>query len=87
VNQLRIGEIVLQVENAERRVHRRRAVARGSPRPAFIAEGKSNREIAAHFLATEDAIKNHVSSILSKLDANDRTHAVMIALKRGIIPL
>jgi DNA-binding NarL/FixJ family response regulator len=53
----------------------------------LIAEGKANREIAAHLLATEDAIKNHVRSILSKLDASDRTHTVVIALKRGIIPL
>ena len=53
----------------------------------LIAEGKSNSEIAAHLLTTEDAIKNHVKSILSKLGANDRTHAVVIALKRGIIEL
>jgi DNA-binding NarL/FixJ family response regulator len=53
----------------------------------LIAEGKSNREIAAHVLATEDSIKNHVKNILSKLGANDRTHAVVIALKRGIIEL
>jgi DNA-binding NarL/FixJ family response regulator len=53
----------------------------------LIAEGKSNREIAARLLTTEDASKNHVKSILSKLDANDRTHAVVIALKRGIIEL
>jgi two-component system, NarL family, response regulator len=53
----------------------------------LIAEGTSNREIAAHLLTTEDSIKNHVKNILSKLGANDRTHAVMVALKRGIIEL
>ena len=53
----------------------------------LIAEGKSNSEIAAHLLTTEGAIKNHVKSILSKLGANDRTHAVVIAVKRGIIEL
>ena len=53
----------------------------------LIAEGKSNREIAAHLLTTEDSIKNHVKNILSKLGANDRTHAVVVALKRGIIEL
>jgi DNA-binding NarL/FixJ family response regulator len=53
----------------------------------LIAEGNSNREIAAHLLTTEDSIKNHVKNILSKLGANDRTHAVMVALKRGIIEL
>jgi DNA-binding NarL/FixJ family response regulator len=53
----------------------------------LIAEGKSNREIAAHLSTTEDSIKNHVKNILSKLGANDRTHAVVVALKRGIIEL
>jgi DNA-binding NarL/FixJ family response regulator len=53
----------------------------------LIAEGKSNREIAAHLLTTEDSIKSHVKNILSKLGASDRTHAVVIALKRGIIEL
>ena len=53
----------------------------------LIAEGKSNREIAAHLLTTEDSIKGHVKNILSKLGANDRTNAVVIALKRGIIEL
>jgi DNA-binding NarL/FixJ family response regulator len=36
---------------------------------------------------TEDAVKGQVRSILSKLNANDRTHAAMIGLKRGIIEL
>jgi DNA-binding NarL/FixJ family response regulator len=53
----------------------------------LIAEGKSNREIAAHLLTTEDSIKNHVKNTLSKLGASDRTHAVVIAVKRGIIEL
>ena len=53
----------------------------------LIAEGESNRQIAAHLLTTEDAIKNHVRSIRSKLNANDRTHAAMLALRRGIIEL
>jgi DNA-binding NarL/FixJ family response regulator len=53
----------------------------------LIAEGRSNREIAAHLLTTEDSIKNHVKNILSKLGAHDRTHAVVMALKRGIIEL
>ena len=52
---------------------------------ALIAEGKSNKEIAAQLAVTEDAVKGQVRNILSKLDANDRTHAAMIGLKRGII--
>ena len=53
----------------------------------LIAERKSNREIAAHLLTTEDAIKNHVKASFRQLDANDRTHAVVIALKRGVSEL
>jgi len=53
----------------------------------LIAEGKSNKEIARDLAVTEDAVKGQVRNILSKLDANDRTHAAMIGLKRGIIQL
>jgi len=53
----------------------------------LIAEGNSNKEIAALLSVTEDAIKGQVRNILSKLGANDRTHAVTIGLKRGIIEL
>jgi len=51
----------------------------------LIAEGNSNKEIAARLSATEDSVKGHVSNILSKLGANDRTQAAMIGVKRGII--
>jgi DNA-binding NarL/FixJ family response regulator len=53
----------------------------------LIADGNSNKEIAAKLSATEDTIKGQVRSILSKLNANDRTHAAMIGVKRGIIEL
>ena len=53
----------------------------------LIAEGNSNKEIAALLSVTEDAVKGQVRNILSKLGANDRTHAVTIGLKRGIIEL
>jgi DNA-binding NarL/FixJ family response regulator len=53
----------------------------------LIAEGNSNKEIAALLSVTEDSVKGHVRNILSKLNANDRTHAAMIGLKRGIIEL
>ena len=53
----------------------------------LIAEGMTNKEIAAQFSVTEDAVKGQVRNILSKLGANDRTHAAMIGLKRGIIEL
>ena len=50
-----------------------------------VAAGNSNRKAAAQLYVTEETVKAHMKSILSKLGANDRTHAVMIALKRGII--
>ena len=53
----------------------------------LIAEGNSNKEIAARLSVTEDSVKGHVRNILSKLGANDPTHAAMIGLKRGIIEL
>jgi len=51
----------------------------------LIAEGNSNKEIAALLSVTEDSVKGQVRNILSKLGANDRTHAVTIGIKRGII--
>ena len=53
----------------------------------LIADGNSNKEIAALLSVTEDSVKGHVRNILSKLGANDRTHATTIGLKRGIIEL
>jgi DNA-binding NarL/FixJ family response regulator len=50
-----------------------------------VAAGKSNKLIAAELAISESTIKAHMKSILPKLDASSRTHAVMIALKRGIL--
>ena len=52
-----------------------------------VAAGKSNKLIAAELLISEGTVKTHMKSILPKLDASDRTHAVMIALRRGILDL
>ena len=51
----------------------------------LIAAGQANKQIAARLSITEDTVKGRVKSILSKLGANDRTHAAMIGVKRGII--
>ena len=51
----------------------------------LIAAGNANKEIAARLSITEETVKGRVKNILSKLDANDRTHAAMIGVKRGII--
>ncbi len=53
----------------------------------LIASGNANKVIAGQLSITEDTVKSHVTNILSKLCANDRTHAVTIGLKRGIIQL
>ncbi len=53
----------------------------------LVAAGNANKEIAAQLALAEDTVKRHVTNILSKLGANDRTHAVTIGLKRGIIDL
>lgn len=53
----------------------------------LIGEGNANKQIADKLSIAETTVKNHVSNILSKLGANDRAHAVTIALQRGIIEL
>jgi DNA-binding NarL/FixJ family response regulator len=53
----------------------------------FLANGCANKEIAYQLSITEDAVKSRVKNILMKLHANDRTHAVTIGLRRGIIEL
>jgi DNA-binding NarL/FixJ family response regulator len=50
-----------------------------------VAAGNPNKEVAAQLSIAEETVKAHMSSILSKLGANDRTHAVVIGVKRGII--
>jgi DNA-binding NarL/FixJ family response regulator len=53
----------------------------------LIAGGNANKLIADRLSISEETVKGHVKNILSKLGASDRTHAVTIALKRGIIDL
>jgi DNA-binding NarL/FixJ family response regulator len=53
----------------------------------LIAGGNANKVIASQLSITEETVKGHVKNILAKLAANDRTHAVTIGLKRGIIDL
>ena len=50
-----------------------------------VAAGNSNKRVAAQLTISEETVKAHMKSILSKLGANDRTHAVTIALRRGIL--
>jgi DNA-binding NarL/FixJ family response regulator len=53
----------------------------------LIAAGNSNKQIGDQLSITEETVKSRVKCILSKLGANDRTHAAIIGLKRGIIEL
>jgi DNA-binding NarL/FixJ family response regulator len=53
----------------------------------LIATGNANKEIAGRLSIAEETVKSHITNILAKLGANDRTHAVTIGLKRGVIEL
>ena len=53
----------------------------------YVAEGNSNKQIANALSISEQTIKNHVSAILRKLNANDRAHAVVLAIRAGLIGL
>ena len=52
----------------------------------LVADGRSNREIAAALYLTEGTVKNHVTSVLTKLDVRDRTQAALRAHALGLLP-
>lgn len=53
----------------------------------LVAAGKSNKRIAAKLNINEETVKSHIRNILAKLKASDRTHAVTLGLRRGVISL
>lgn len=53
----------------------------------LLAEGLSNKEIGARLFLAEGTVKNYTSAIIGKLQANDRTHAVVTALRHGLVKL
>jgi DNA-binding NarL/FixJ family response regulator len=53
----------------------------------LLAQGSTNKEIAAELVITERTVKFHISSILGKLGAGNRTEAVTLAVQRGLISL
>jgi DNA-binding NarL/FixJ family response regulator len=61
--------------------HRERSVLR------LIAAGNSNKQIAWHLGVTEGTIKGHLTNILGKMGVNDRTHAAVTAIRRGLVHL
>jgi DNA-binding CsgD family transcriptional regulator len=54
---------------------------------SLAATGHSNKRIGVKLSINEDTVKGHMTSILAKIGARDRTHAVTLALRRGIIEL
>ena len=52
-----------------------------------VAEGMSNKEIAAQLHVSDQTVKNHMTHILDRLYANDRTHAVVLAYRMGLLDL
>jgi DNA-binding NarL/FixJ family response regulator len=54
---------------------------------ALIARGFRNKEIAGHLGIREDTVQGHVKNILAKLSVHDRTEAVSVAVRRGIVRL
>jgi DNA-binding NarL/FixJ family response regulator len=54
---------------------------------ALVAQGHANKVVGRHLAIKEETVKAHMSAILAKLGANDRTHAVTIAIRRGILDL
>ena len=53
----------------------------------LVADGKANKEIAQAMSLSDETVKAHLKNIFAKLDVNDRTHAVTVAVRRGIIEL
>ena len=53
----------------------------------LAADGRSNKEIAAELVLSEKTVKNHIANIFSKLKVNDRTQAVLYALRKGLVKM
>ncbi|HZT42753.1 MAG TPA: response regulator transcription factor [Chthonomonadaceae bacterium] len=90
IRQVHSGQICLPAEMAAKLAQRLRCqelTARELEVLQLMAAGQSNQEIGQTLYITEATVKGHVSSILTKLDASDRTQAVTEGLRRGIIRL
>jgi two-component system, NarL family, response regulator len=84
------GRRLIDPELAERlmdRVNERSLTAREIGVLELVARGRSNREIGAELALAEDTVKSHLKHAFAKLEASDRTEAVLIALQRGLIRL
>jgi two-component system, NarL family, response regulator DegU len=84
-------QVLLQFQELSRRTEAEEFLSPLTPREMeilkFIGHGYLNKQIAAELGISEQTIKNHVTSILRKLNANARTEAVVLALRQGLITL
>jgi two-component system response regulator DegU len=84
-------QVLLQFQELSRRTEAEEFLSPLTPREMeilkFIGHGYLNKQIAAELGISEQTIKNHVTSILRKLNANARTEAVVLALKQGLITI
>ncbi len=84
-------QVLLQFQELSRRTEAEALISPLTPREMeilrYIGQGYLNKQIAAELSISEQTIKNHVTSILRKLNANARTEAVVLALKQGLITI
>ncbi len=84
-------QVLLQFQELSRRTEAEAFISPLTPREMeilkYIGQGFLNKQIAMELGISEQTIKNHVTSILRKLNANARTEAVVLALKQGIITI
>jgi DNA-binding NarL/FixJ family response regulator len=92
IRRVAAGEVSIQPEIASRALRELMRPAAGEPLSdrerevlALLAAGRANREIAEQLVITEGTVKNHVSNILGKLQAENRTQAAAIARQRGLL--
>jgi two-component system, NarL family, response regulator DegU len=84
-------QVLLQFQELSRRTEAEAFISPLTPREMeilkYIGQGFLNKQIAAELGISEQTIKNHVTSILRKLNANARTEAVVLALRQGLISI
>jgi two-component system, NarL family, response regulator DegU len=84
-------QVLLQFQELSRKTEAEALISPLTPREMeilkYIGQGYLNKQIAAELNISEQTIKNHVTSILRKLNANARTEAVVLALKQGLITI
>jgi two-component system, NarL family, response regulator DegU len=84
-------QVLLQFQELSRRSQAEELISPLTPREMeilkYIGQGYLNKQIAGELHISEQTIKNHVTSILRKLNANARTEAVVLAIKQGLISI